>query len=289
MNRTAELQLIAQGQQQYHFRAANLDQLLLGIRTRYGLPVGTVQFADTLPHHIAAWSQHSSDPQFPHSEHFEYHNNSCGFRCAHTGLPVPIMAFGCSVTYGVGVPQHYTWSSQLSRIIAQPVANYGISGFSTSEMAHMFTHLTRFHQPKTAIFLLPEHTRIMLTAVSNGNVFSFNAFDNYRQSFPIGTSPERHRACASYYALPSTYHVDRFFTDIHTICTTAESRNIGVLFATWSRATQMLLEQQDLSVYTTQCSVLPFLQSDNQGRDQAHPGMLYHQHMAQHMADLLTV
>jgi hypothetical protein len=286
LNRDLEIKFIAGNHMQYQYKASNIDQLLAGIKKRHSLTSGPKHFGDTEPHDISAWLNDDYNKQFPHD--FQYIANSHGFRCDHTGEPVDIMAFGCSVTYGVGVSQQHRWSNQLADLTGCTVANYGIPGLGNQEIGRMFAQITRFTQPRVAVFLLPEHTRTMLTAVNQAGIIYFNAFDNYQYSWPRSQWPKQYQACETYYNLPMTHHVDHFIMTVHDICTIAEARGIQVIFSSWASTGNQLLQQQDLNMYSIPCNTLPPPPRDYKGRDQSHPGIMYHQQLATSIANAIV-
>jgi hypothetical protein len=263
----------------YHFQASNITELMQGFQHRYFKSQSVIRedHKDTSDLHINKWKQNPYNNGV--SPHFEYINNSWGFRCDHTALPVDIAAFGCSVTYGVGVPLGHRWTDYLQQHTNTLLANYAITGLSTSECVRMFTQLTRFIQPKTAVFLLPEFTRVQLSHYykNSKDVDYFNAFTNY---YTWIKQPEKFKACEAYYKLPETYHIDKFLIDIHTICTLAEARGIRVILASWAQETSKLIEQQNFECYTNSSKSIPWTRPDNHGRDLVHPGLQYHRRLA---------
>jgi len=283
-----ELQFIARNSIPYHFAADNIQQLMQGFQHRYFSSQSNAHndHGDRTPAHLALWRKDINNATC--QEDFDYTNNSWGFRCNHTALPVDIMAFGCSITYGVGVPQNRTWASVLAQRLGATVANYGIPGLSTRECSHMFTQLTRFIQPKTAVFLLPEYTRAHLSCVVDDRVEYFTAFDNYLQNRIKRRWPHRHTVCENYYNLPMTHHIDQFLMDIHNICTVAEARGINVVMASWAVNSNSILQTQQFDAYGTVCKTIPFIVKDQNGRDRSHPGVVYHQQLAQSIIDNIS-
>ena len=270
----------------YKFAATNIEQLLTGFKQRYGL-VELNDYGDRGAEGLANWTRNSYNQQFAHDPNFEYKNNSWGFRCDHSGQAVDVWAFGCSVTYGVGVPREYRWTDWLTKLTGLTCANYGITGLSTNEMARMFIQLARFQQPKHAVFLLPDYSRIMLSAVTNGQLDHFNAFGNYQYSHPMRLVPDRFQACETYYSLPLTNHVELFIMDLHAIATAAEARGIDVTFASWDSRANRFIHQQDFSHYGINCAKLAYVERDVLGRDQSHPGLYYHKTLAETIAPVI--
>jgi len=71
-----------------------------------------------------------------------------------------VVAFGCSFTFGIGVPEEYTWISLLSQKLGiNNYVNLGHPGSSISKIVRVFKNYIKFYRPKLCIFLLPHMGR----------------------------------------------------------------------------------------------------------------------------------
>lgn len=76
---------------------------------------------------------------------------------------VRVAVFGCSFTFGVGMPEHQIWAEQLRQKIPAnkpvQVLNFGFPGGSISKSLKFFKYITDIYRLDIAIFLLPTHWR----------------------------------------------------------------------------------------------------------------------------------
>lgn len=91
----------------------------------------------------------------------EYIQNSYGYRGGEFSSSYKLLTAGCSFTYGVGVPQSATWSSQISKRLnmetSAPVAGPGASVAWIVEK--LFAYFAEFGHPKYLLCLFPDHYR----------------------------------------------------------------------------------------------------------------------------------
>lgn len=70
------------------------------------------------------------------------------------------LIFGCSFTFGVGVPLEKTWSSIVNNSIPNnSYVNLAIPGSSISKITRLFYTSTQFKKPKRVFMLLPDYNR----------------------------------------------------------------------------------------------------------------------------------
>ena len=68
--------------------------------------------------------------------------------------------FGCSNVFGDGIENKHTISSQLQRLLKEPVINLGIGGASAELIRHNITLLLEYYPtPKRIVILWPDRTR----------------------------------------------------------------------------------------------------------------------------------
>ncbi len=252
--------------------ATDLNQLLHNFRVRWNLKPGTVVFDDHSEDHILDFAHHGTDPRFT------YQQNAWGFRDDRTCHLTDIMTFGCSMAYGVGVPQSARFSDLVAEITGCSVSNYSVPAISASEIALLFTHVTRWIKPKIALIYLPSYDRSLLSTVESQSVQYFRASSSTDLSL---LSPRQQQAHRSYYDQPISYRIDRFMTDLHSIYALAEARSIAVIVGSWSAATNLCLQSAAADQYRTQIEILPDLDRDCLGRDRQHPGVIYHRQLAE--------
>lgn len=100
------------------------------------------------------WWRQQKDPSN------EYIWNSFGYRDKEFVGPVDIVAAGCSMTMGQGVPVDARWSNQLAEKLNMTVATTAVAGWSTQTAINAVMHyILTFGKPKVVALLLPDFFR----------------------------------------------------------------------------------------------------------------------------------
>jgi len=123
---------------------------------------------------------------------FEYRYNHFGFRGDNfTNVPDGLV-FGCSHTFGAGLPEHDTWVSRFSKISNTTVWNLGVNGAATDTVYRLVSFWVRHIRPQFVLVFAPPSFRYEITednktwAIKNvhGRLdnFSKHYFLNYKNS-----------------------------------------------------------------------------------------------------------
>jgi len=92
-----------------------------------------------------------------------YTHNSWGCRDKEFTGPVDIIAAGCSMTYGQGVPLEYRWSELVSKNLDATTSTLAVPGWSTQSIVNaIMNYITKFGKPKAIAIWLPDFFRIDL-------------------------------------------------------------------------------------------------------------------------------
>lgn len=75
--------------------------------------------------------------EIPRSE-YNYVWNSDGIRSIEFGSKPRIVALGCSITLGQGIPQQFRWTDLLSKRIGEPIGNISYSGSAINKNVSSF-------------------------------------------------------------------------------------------------------------------------------------------------------
>jgi hypothetical protein len=93
----------------------------------------------------------------------DYYLNSQNFRDKKEWVsedPAEIVALGCSLTYGLGIPQEYNWPSIVQSKTGNTVANLGICGASAELNLNSFLlYLDRVGKPKYVLACFADYLR----------------------------------------------------------------------------------------------------------------------------------
>lgn len=91
----------------------------------------------------------------------DYRSNSWGCRDDEYTEAVDILAAGCSMTFGQGVPEETRWSSVLGKSLGMSVATIAIPGWSTqAAISAVMNYIMKFGKPKIIALYLPDFWRM---------------------------------------------------------------------------------------------------------------------------------
>jgi hypothetical protein len=186
--------------------------------------------------------------------------------------------FGCSVTYGIGVPAAKTFCAQLQQKIDLPVYNFGIPGAGVQKITKAFVALNNQFKLKTAVFIMPSMHRFELIGLED--------FDEiYSESYVPSFTPINADRQAIYDLAYTHYHnldfLDEFVKNVALIKANAKVHGTEVHFLTWDMALRDLAatyQIKDLFKY----KVIHFLETYEKmqglkvtdfARDGYHPGI----------------
>jgi hypothetical protein len=127
-------------------------------------------FTDTL--HVGYYSPYATnailnksngDPFLPTIDEINtYEINSLGLR-GEVDLDADVLASGCSITFGIGVPEEGRWTNILSNKMNKSVMNLGNPGGSVATICkHIISYCMNNKMPKEIFCLMPDFARSMV-------------------------------------------------------------------------------------------------------------------------------
>lgn len=214
-------------------------------------------------------------------ENFGYNLNEYGFRCGSLPNTIDIAVFGCSFTFGTGLPENRLYHQILGERLNVPVYNFGLPGVSIKSVVDNFLILSKHIKIKKSIFLFPIYQRTQIT--------SYN--DTKSDIFHISIMPNQNSILLKSYgydsdhvfkALPETELLKNMRDSIYLLDKIAEERSVSTFYSSW-----------DIDTYRKIClmklkgKILPEWASKNYlhattdlARDKSHPGFTHHQNFA---------
>ncbi len=87
-----------------------------------------------------------------------YKTNRYGFRSNEETRPTKLLTAGCSMTFGIGVPESDTWPAVFSRLSGceSDFTNIGIPGASIQTVCRtIYDYIQHYGKPKTLLVLVP--------------------------------------------------------------------------------------------------------------------------------------
>lgn len=220
--------------------------------------------------------------------YFTYESNSTGFRDTEILTDVDICYYGCSVTFGAGVPIEARFSNVLDKKMNYKSNNFAISGIGNYEIFKLFLVTSRFINMKKAVIVFPDIHRLTLPLAWESKEVCYTRFHpNY---YDLYEDKNVRKICKNYYSLPEIFYYDRFLTDLESIIEIAKLKNIELYISSWRVDIDLLKE---LTKNHSHVKIIDVMILDNKGRDcviqhvGAHPGIDAHNHYAELIAKLI--
>ncbi len=225
-------------------------------------------------------------------EHFDYVINEYGFRESKNPSDTNIGAFGCSFTFGSGLPINMLWHQILAKQLNKTCYNFGSPAKSIESVIDIFLIVTNHIRLDSAIFLMPSFTRkqIAKTHPTEPNVINYVNTD---LNFDFNSLKAYEIDCDTVYrATPDEELLKNCRNKIYLLDHFAKERGITIYLSSWEKRTYEFIEQMDLE----HCVMIPsweslsieFMNSDL-ARDQLHPGSEHHSHWANVIKEYINV
>jgi hypothetical protein len=196
---------------------------------------------------------------------FYYYINEIGFRDQYPSVKESdiLSFFGCSFTYGVGVPTENTFYKNIAG--DNSFLNLGDPGASTQKIALIFLAACRVWKIKTAVITLPPWFRFGYTDKAN-NFMPIVASDD-----PYSSKETEQVRLALHRDFSDQYHYASIRDSLSLILETARTQNINLIIGSWDSETLEIIE-----AVTGYKGPLWDWQLQDRGRDKLHPGINSH-------------
>jgi len=222
-------------------------------------------------------------------EDFDYQFTSLGFRDAELPEHIDIAAFGCSYTFGVGLPIYGLWHKILTKDTNLLSYNFGQPGASIPAIADIFNIVSNNVHMDKAIFLLPNYMRDLITYETG---IKFKRCVELKSIMPespnVGCTYKDIIHEAHYKYTPDAEFVRKMKDSVYLIEAMAKIKNIKVYFSSWDHPTYELLQVMDLRyarllkewTWPSDKALYKDL-----ARDSMHPGFLHHKYWTEQVRD----
>jgi hypothetical protein len=213
-------------------------------------------------------------------DQFDYVVNKHGFRFEETPAETDLAVFGCSFTFGMGLPNEMLWHNILAKEMNTSCLNFGMCGASIKSMIDVFCIVSKHIKIRRAVFLLSSLMRSQIAKKHplNGEV-------DYLSAIPGHDS----MLCKSYGIDSANFykfmHEEEFYKDarneIYLSEYVAANRGIDVYYGSYNIDTIGLLK----SMSFTNGVLLPPWRTPSDlmldfARDNMHPGPKHHKYWA---------
>ena len=200
-----------------------------------------------------------------------YNINSHGFRTKELDSfdSNSIMLLGCSMTFGVGVHEETTFAHQLSKYLDDPIINLGYPGGSLDSIYRIYSYWQPKIKSKTTIILIPPGRRFESAAQDKGRFW-------YKWGIHRMADMKEEGGSRSYLADKMMRH---FFAD-HQVAINMQKNLNAIKYV--AKETKSDLYIFDVEEYKIGSNINPH---EDPGRDNNHPGPVWHEKTAKIMAE----
>lgn len=213
--------------------------------------------------------------KWPHPQ-FDYRMNYLGFRMEEVPKEVDIAVFGCSFTFGLGLPTDMLWHTLLSKELNMSCVNFGLAGASVKTIIDIFLIVSKHIKIKKAIFLLPTFTRMQIAKhnqVTN-KVQNLSAIPGHESQLCMAYGIDTDML---FRAMPSEELFKIAKNEIYLAEYIAKVRGIETYFGAWEEESAGFLNIMDLKHSTKLPQwYTPAECVGDLARDQMHPGPKHH-------------
>ena len=228
-------------------------------------------------------------------EDFDYKLSELGFRDKNlvddVDFDIDLAVFGCSYTFGIGLPQNTIWYNQLDSNLT--TYNFGQPGASIKVIADIFHIVSSHIKIKKAVFLLPNYTRSMV-AYNNPERQKDSDAEFVHLLPNMARLPTLYKQYQdihnAYYKYTSDNEFVRVMKDeVYLIEQMSKFKNIELFLSSWDNPTYRILSSMNLR-YATILKQFTWPIDESKkvlARDKMHAGIPHHKYWANQIRDIV--
>lgn len=208
-----------------------------------------------------------SRPDWPH---FEYYINDMGFRDHYpkTKTKRALGFFGCSFTFGQGLPTNETFPYLISQHLGLPYLNLGMCGFGHHMIAQTFLAAVQIWKLEYAVITFPNIERFNYVT-RDDLVWPVHPHRDHQTDEHIDV----HKAVWKYFSPNHHYH--QFKDSLVHILQTAKQYGVRLAIGSWGGANPHSIVNR-ITGYDTVNFIYSFNNGGDLARDRCHPGHAQH-------------
>lgn len=257
--------------------ADNIEEIIPILENRYPVLKHDFYPHETKANNLKHWFSFEENRKI--NPLFKYNKNSLGFRDKELILDADLLCIGCSISYGVGIPEEYRWSNVIGNELNLTFNNLSISGISAYEVVLIVVSFLKFLNPKKILIFFPQWSRENFPIIKEDDAIEFvNLFQNY-ETYVEDKSSLTYKINKDYYSLQNTYSLDKFRSIIQLLFFITKLKNIPVYVGSWCKLSLEFINNFTSNYYNN-VTTIDFIKKDNRGRDISHPGILFHKDIA---------
>jgi len=229
----------------------------------------------------------------------EYYISSLGYRERKTIEEIPnlIGVWGCSYTFGVGVPDKDIFPIILEDKLKSSIYNFGIPGAGIQKISKSFIVNNNLFKFKTAFFVLPSLYRFEYISFNCYDtpkevpIETVSSFDFIPNWFPKHNKELSRKSKMLYEIYDDASFMVELVRNLELIKQNAEINGTKLYFTTWCDTTYNLLVKYEIC----DIEIVKFIENmeffigqtvNDFARDGLHPGIRSHQETANVLHDL---
>jgi hypothetical protein len=255
---------------------------------KVGKPNSTLAVMPDEVTHLEWWNK-----TYPLHANFDYKHNEWNFRTGVIVRDCAVAFYGCSMTWGYGIPEATRWTDLVAQEHDLSFNNFGLPGMGTDSLLDIFWATSQHVKMHTAVFMLNGGYRPQVV-LGNGQVREcYVLTPSLKRNIKGGEMDVDHYR-DQLYRMPDEYfeHVNtQAIIKIHQLC---KLMNIRAIFTTYAEPCyQKLLAIQKQLPITVTASPLTVLEGgypENPkhalARDRGHLGMEANQKLTLLFKDL---
>lgn len=207
---------------------------------------------------------------------FSYDISEYGFRDVDLPNEIDFGIFGCSFTFGQGLPVDFLWHKIIANKLNVGTYNFGQPAAGIKSIVDIFLIISKFSILKNIIFLLPPYQRQLYAAENENHI-------NFLPILPAYESDlEKNYLINSRGIFQNTPDIEllkRFKDELYLVDYICTTKNINMYCSSWDHKTYEILNHMNFN----NCKILPEWTSsevenyrDDLARDKMHPGQNHH-------------
>jgi hypothetical protein len=208
-----------------------------------------------------------------------YDLSELGYRISNPleNIKNSVGVFGCSYTFGVGMPYEKIYSTLLQKKLKEPVYNFGIPGGNVQKIAKAFCSINNFYRLDKAIFVLPSLYRYEFLREGGDYFYQEDLIPNY----PPYDNPAVYKML--YEEFDDITFFNEYIKNINLIRYVAKASGTQLYITSWCKSTLDLIRRYNLNVFNVE--QIRFVESEETyaeinvtdfARDGYHPGIRSH-------------
>jgi hypothetical protein len=260
------------------------QQMLDGLRvsiTSHAPPNSQQTLKSTNEKYSAWW-----DKIYPEHVGFTYQHNEWGFRSGPIQRTCDVCFYGCSQTYGEGIPESTRWTELVAQQHGLAFNNFGIRGISNDTILDVFWATSQHVKMHTAVFMLNGIYRPQIV-LGNGQVVEYhNMTAGMNTNIPTQVDLAYYKDLL--FRFPDEYfeHINaQSIIKIYQLC---KLKNIRAIFSTWHQTHYNSLRriQDQLPIILTSEISTNDIKQKTLARDNSHLGIEANADLAHLFKDL---